>query len=306
VGVGEAVLAPTALSMLGDSVAASRLGFASGVFYAGIPVGFAASFALAGWISPWLGWRACFLVLGILGLLALPLVLRMEDPARRGAVAVAPPPLAVQARALARALRERPAILAVSLAGGAFAFASAASQHTITWLVDERGLPYVRAAFLSAAVLAPAGILGNVLLGTLTDRWRAPRPGGRLRVLALLALPGLGGALAFYLLPTNSALFVPAWFLGQMFLMGWFGALAASLDELAPPGLRASVLGFGLLTLNLVGVALGPWVTGLIGDRASLGTGLLLSLAVGAAGTVILAATDRALARAAERPGAGA
>ena len=39
----------------------------------------------------------------------------------------------------------------------------------------------------------------------------------------------------------------------------------AALDELAPPGQRATVLGFGLLTTNLLGVATGPWVVGIVG-----------------------------------------
>jgi MFS family permease len=64
VGIGEATLPASAVSMLGDRVPPRRAGFANGIFYAGIPVGFALSFGLAGWIGPWLGWRACFLPLG--------------------------------------------------------------------------------------------------------------------------------------------------------------------------------------------------------------------------------------------------
>ncbi|HSD27183.1 MAG TPA: MFS transporter, partial [Vicinamibacteria bacterium] len=67
VGVGEATLPPTALSMVGDRVPPARVGLANGVFYAGIPVGFALSFVLAGWVGPRLGWRACFLLLGAAG-----------------------------------------------------------------------------------------------------------------------------------------------------------------------------------------------------------------------------------------------
>lgn len=303
VGLGEAVLAPTALSMLGDRFPPARFGLASGVFYAGIPLGFGLSFALAGWIGPWLGWRACFVVLGLGGLLSLPAVLRLADPPRRGPARQAPPLPGEQARLLLLALARRPAILLVSLAAAALAFSSSSSQHAITWLVEEHRLPYARAAFLSALVVGPAGILGNLALGAATDRWRKPHAGGRLLTLARLGFPGLGCAAAFYLLPTTSPLFGPAWFLGQMFLLGWFGALIASLDELAPPGLSGSVLGFGLLTTNLLGVALGPWLTGLVGDRAGLGLGLLLSLAVGALGLGLLVDAARLLERGAAPDG---
>jgi MFS transporter, Spinster family, sphingosine-1-phosphate transporter len=297
IGIGESVLVPASVSMLGDRFPRERFGLASGVLYAGVPVGFALSFALAGFIGPWLGWRACFLVLGGLGLVAVPAVLRLPEPPRETRLTIGGGAMTSgeHARALAHAILERPAIVLVSLAGAAFGFASGASQHTITWLVLERGLPYARAAFLSAAVLAPAGLAGSLAIGTLTDRFRRAHLGGRLPTLAILALVGLGAAAAFYLLPASAALFLPAWFLAQAFLMGWFGALVATLDELAPPALRASVVGFGLLVTNLIGVALGPWVTGLVGDRLGLGHGLLLSVAAGVLGVLLLIAADRKL-----------
>ncbi|HEX9187367.1 MAG TPA: MFS transporter, partial [Vicinamibacteria bacterium] len=116
VGVGEATLPAAALSMLGDRVSPRRVGFASGVFYAGIPLGFALSFALAGWIGPWLGWRACFFLLGLLGLAAVALVHRMVDPPRRGATVDGEAPrLAGTARAFLGAFVARPALLLLVL-----------------------------------------------------------------------------------------------------------------------------------------------------------------------------------------------
>jgi len=45
VGVGEATLTPAALSMLGDAFPARRLGLATGIYYAGLPIGTALSLA---------------------------------------------------------------------------------------------------------------------------------------------------------------------------------------------------------------------------------------------------------------------
>ena len=61
------------------------------------------------------------------------------------------------------------------------------------------------------------------------------------------------------------------------------------MDEAAPPGLRATVLGFTLLVTNLLGVATGPYVTGLIGDRAGLTAGLSWSLVPAALGVALVA-----------------
>jgi len=289
VGIGEATLPPSALSMVGDRVPPARIGLANGVFYAGIPTGFALSFALAGWVGPWLGWRACFFVLGAAGLVAVALVWRMADPPRRGVPAPAAAGPAESFRAILRAIRERPALFGLIAGGTLLVFASSSSQHAITWLVQERGFPYSRAAFLSAVVIACAGLAGNLGIGGLTDRAQKRHPAGRLLAFTALGALGLVAAALFYRLPPGSAAFFPCWLLAQAWLLGWFGPLMAAIDAMAPAGRRATVVGFALLTTNLLGVATGPYVTGLVGDRASLTAGLSWSLVPGALGLGVVA-----------------
>jgi hypothetical protein len=69
-------------------------------------------------------------------------------------------------------------ILALSAAGVLLVYASASSQHAITWLVQERGFPYARAALLSAVVIGTAGLAGNVGIGLATDRAHRSTPRG--------------------------------------------------------------------------------------------------------------------------------
>jgi predicted MFS family arabinose efflux permease len=285
VGVGEATLPPTALSMLGDRVPPARIGLANGVFYAGIPVGFALSFVLAGWVGPWLGWRACFFLLGVAGLVAVTLIWRMADPPRRGAGSR---PASAGLAAAARAVVERPALAGLIAAGTLVVFASASSQHAITWLVQERGFPYARAAFLSAVVIGVAGLAGNVGIGFLTDRAQRRRPGGRLVAFSAIGVVGLAAAVLFYRLPPGSAFFFPCWLLSQAWMLGWFGPLVAAIDDAAPAGMRATVVGVALLGVNLLGVGTGPYVTGLIGDHASLTAGLTWSLVPAALGVALV------------------
>jgi MFS family permease len=303
VGVGEATLSPSALAMLADTFPAARLGLANGVFYAGIPLGFACSFALAAWLAPWLGWRACFLVLGVADLAAVALVWRMADPPRRipGATGDAPEAKGGLVSRLRRALADEPALVLVVLGAAALAYASASSQHGITWLVQERGFAYARAAWLSALVTATAGLAGNLAIGALTDRARLSGPASRLRALVSVGCFSLVVSAAFYLLPPTSPLFYACWLVTQAWMLGWYGPAFAAVQELAGPESRATVIGFALLTVNLLGVATGPWITGLIGDRASLTRGLVASLGVGAFGLLLLAVASARLDRA--RPG---
>ncbi len=285
VGVGEAALPVTALAMIGDRVSGRHLGLATGMFYAGVPIGFALSFALSGVIGPWLGWRACFLALGVLGLLGTLLVRRLEDPPRRGAA----PATGTGGPSVWSAIGERPMLLVLSAAGALLVYASASSQHAITWLVAERGFDYSRAALVSAGVILAAGLAGNLAIGAITDRARQAHPAGRLLALAGVSVIGLLASAGFYTASPLSWRFFACWIVAYGFLLGWYGSLVAAVDERAPEGRRAAVLGFVLLVINLLGVATGPYVTGLIGDRSSLTEGLLWSLAPAALGATLLA-----------------
>jgi MFS family permease len=285
VGLGEASVPPSALSMLGDRVPPARIGVANGIFYAGVPVGFALSFALAAAVAPRLGWRACFLLLGAAGLVGVFAVWRMADPPRRG---VGPGLASGGLAAAARAVAARPALLGLVAAGTLVVFASASSQHAITWLVHERGFDYPTAALLSAIVTGVAGLAGSLGIGVLTDRAETRRPGGRLLALAGLGAAGLAAAAVFYHLPPSSVLFLPCWGVAQAWMLGWFGPFMAAIDEAAPAGRRATVVAFAVLVVNVLGVASGPYVTGLVGDRAGLTAGLSWSLVPAAAGLGIL------------------
>jgi MFS family permease len=305
VGVGEATLSPSALAMLGDTFPPVRLGLASGVFYAGIPIGSACSFALAGWLAPWLGWRACFAVLGSAGLLAAVFAWRMVDPPRRSWGSSNEPGRAEAGAGsrLVRALREQPALGLVILGSAALGYTSASSQLSLTWLVQERGFGYARAAWLSAAMTAVTGLVGSLVIGALSDRARRGGPAGRLHALAAMGAVSLLLTAGFYTAPAGSPAFFACWVGAQTWLLGWFGPVFAAIQDLARAEARATVVAFGLLVLNLLGVATGPWITGLIGDRASLTRGLLVSVAVGAVGLLLVAAAARCARAPAPPPG---
>jgi len=83
IGVGESVLTPASMSMLADRFPAARMGFASGFYYMGVPIGVGASLLVGGYLEPLVGWRGCFYLLGALGVVFAGVMLCVKETPRR-------------------------------------------------------------------------------------------------------------------------------------------------------------------------------------------------------------------------------
>ncbi len=312
VGVGEATLTPSALSMLGDAFPRRRLGLATGIYYTGVPLGMACSLIVGSVVAPRFGWRACFFLLGGLGLLAVLALRFFREPERRAATPLSPAPAAPEAAAgraprppaslpsirellrdVGRALAERRELLFVLLGGALLCYGSGSAMLALTWLVEERGYPYARAALLAGSMAVGAGILGN-LAGGLFGDWCARRfPNGRLWSLAAMTAFCTPIALLFYSIAPGTPLFFACWFVTSAGTSAWFGPLFATIQELSPSHTRSTMIAFGMLVINLLGVGPGPLVTGMIGDAYGLTRGLLSSQAVVALAIVAFAVAAR-------------
>jgi MFS family permease len=295
VGAGEATLTPAALSMLGEVFPARRRALAAGLYYAGVPVGGGLSLLVASYMAPRFGWRSCFFALGVVGLAFVVVVLRLRDPRRdpraraaAGGAGPQPPPLSLRdiAATMAGAVRRSPALAWAAAGGVLLTYAAASAGHLVTWLVHERGFAFAEAAAWSGVLYATGGVAGNFLGGWFADWCEARWRDGRLLGLALLSVAFAPAGVAFLLLPPGSAAFYVAWFLTSAGANVFYGPIFAVAQDLAPPEVRATAVAFMLFALNIFGVGLGPFVTGAIGDRLSLTTGLLHSVVVGACAVV--------------------
>jgi MFS family permease len=270
---------------------------ASGVYYAGIPLGTAVSLIASGYIAPRWGWRACFYVLGVIGIVAAALLLLVREPARRGAVgAGAQPTLRQLVADVVVALKARRELVLVLLGGSLLTYGAGAALLTVTWLVKERGFDYGRAAFTAGVIAVFAGFLGNLAGGSFGDWCDRRRPNGHLWSLAVISVIFAVAAALFYALPVGTVPFYAFWFLTAACTSGWFGPLFAAIQELSPAHTRSTAVAFALLVLNLLGVGPGPLLTGKIGDVRGLTLGLLTSALVVALAVVPfgLAARGRA------------
>jgi MFS family permease len=300
IGVGEAALVPAALSLLADRFPPARLGLACGIFWAGLPIGRALAYLMAGTLAPELGWRTCFHLLGALGVPFAAAMLLVPDPPRRAARSSG----LAEVGGLFGAV---PSLRWIVAGNALAAFAGSASQLEVAWLAAERGFSPERAALAGGVVVTIASVVGNPLVGALGDRWERARAGGRLRCLAFVMAAVMPLAAGFYLLPPGSALFYVCWFAAQLALASWPGTSSAAIQDLAPPRIRALTVATAMALINLVGIGPGAWAAGAIGDARSLTSGLLTATLLGLLAVVpyVLASRRYPAARGPDEPDSG-
>lgn len=270
IGVGEAALTPTAMSLLSERVPRERLGLAAGIYYAGVPLGAGLSLVLAGVLGPTVGWRNAFLLLGLAGVLVAPLLLLIPEDRRR---AEGGPPLR---KVLAQVLGEATAALTGSkalrltiLGGIGLHLLIGAGAFEQLWLVQERGFERGPIALLSGMAAIGMGLLGNLAGGFLGDHWRQRTGQSRAAFLFWLMLLMAPVGIAYRLADPAQPIFWVGLSLGFFQLGAFYGPMFATLQELCAPRVRASVTAFSILVLNFAGVAGGATLCGLAVDALS-------------------------------------
>lgn len=271
IGVGESILTPASMSLLADRFPAHRLGFASGFYYMGVPIGVGVSLLIVGYLGPLIGWRACFYTLGGIGLgLALVMLLIRDDKRALGAKQTAEseqhPSFINQLQVLWGALKASPA-LGMTIAGGvAFHFILGAATFDQLWYVQERGFDKAEIAQITGWIGIIAGIAGNLFGGLggdyLLKKTGIGRPMFLFGVMLLLAPINI----AYRLVSPENPVFWIGVFAGFFQLGCFYGPTFSTVQELVPARIRATVVAFYILLLNMVGVAIGVSLAGVYID----------------------------------------
>jgi MFS family permease len=271
IGVGEAVLTPSAMSMLADRLPPQRHALAAAVYYLGIPIGIGSSFIFSGLMGPVLGWRGTFMALGVAGVGASALVLLLRDPPRGGGVALGPEAQRIgsfrdSALGLWRVLRTNP-VFALTLAGAAAAiFVQGASVLDIVWWVQERGYTESRAQQLTGVLFLGGGIVGALLGGLGADAAYRRSKGGRLKFLAICYVLVIPVGIGYRFSAPDSLLFYACAFVGSASFMMPYGTTFSTVQEVVPVNLRGAAVALLVLFNTLVGHALGAALAGHLAD----------------------------------------
>jgi MFS family permease len=302
VGVGEAALNPSALSMISDYFPRESRGRAISVYNMGVSLGAGVAYIVGAWVVglvnsappvelPVVGelfaWQTVFILVGLPGLLIAALMITVREPTRKGKLTVTDDSgretEQISIRETLRYIGARwrtygshmLGMSVVTIIGyGLFLWVPTLFIRTWQWQVTDIGFAY-------GVVNLICGPLGVVIAGTLADRAYA-----RGRKDSLMRT-----CLGFMLLFVPASALAPLMPSGEIALLVLIpsaigGAAvtatgAAALMMYTPNQLRAQVTALYYFVINVLGLTLGPTAVALVtdygfGDDAALRYSLAL------------------------------
>jgi MFS family permease len=310
VGVGEATLTPSALSLIADLFPRTQRARATALYMAGVPLGTGIAYVVGGKVTGALraagtldlpllgavaGWQAAFLAVGLPGLVVALAVLAIREPARHAAERQDAPttPLSLIAalgfiarrwRAYAPVALGMCAVTTSTYAGG---WNAALFERVWQWRIEQTGL-WIGLNYL---VFGPLGANAGGAAGDALTRRGAPD--GVYRACFIGVGIVVVGATLFPLAPSP----VAAVALNAVAVFGTAfasGMGSASIVTLAPGPLRAQAAAIYFAIINLLGLMLGPSLVGWLADHVYTAAGgvgpamATVSLLIGVPGLLIL------------------
>jgi MFS family permease len=272
VGVGEAALSPAAYSLITDYFPPARLATAISVYAMGIYIGSGLSFLLGGiavryattqemWTLPIVGvmrpWQLIFFIVGLPGLLLVPLLFTIREPgtsrARAGAAAVP------MRQVFAYIGKNRRVFLLHNIGFGLLALSSYASAAWIPefyrrhfhWDAGTTGIVY-------GSIVAVFGCLGIAGAGRIADHLRSRgRANANLLVGAVAGVVLVPLSCLLYLAP--SAAWATIWLIpAAAFTAAPFGIAPAAIQQMMPASMRGQASAVYLFSVNIIGLGVGP------------------------------------------------
>lgn len=274
VGVGEAAYGSVGIALV-LSVFAPRVHAAlAGAFMAGGSFGSVIGVAIGGFIAVQFSWRWSFAAMAVFGLLLVAVfrVVVTEARLKRYAVEDATPGAALEAdgfRAPVSSLFTNPTVLFVYLGGGLQMFTAAV---LLAWMPSFFNRYYGLApdkAGVAASVFVLLVGTGMIVCGMITDRVSRNDPAAKWTSAIAYCLISLVFLTAGFSIGTGTAQLVLLG-IGAFFSAGCSGPSAAMVANLTHTSIRASAMGTLTVANNLLGLALGPFVVGILADHLGL------------------------------------
>jgi predicted MFS family arabinose efflux permease len=273
IGVGEAAYGSVGLAVVLMVFAPTKRASLTGAFMAGGSFGSVLGVFLGGILAVHLGWRWSFAVMAILGLVFVALYAALVNDRKLARNQhpdnISAEPVVTKRRAKLRTLVSTPSVICAYIGSGLQLFIVGA---LFAWLPSYLNRAYhlrPDKAGIGAAVFMVVMGVGMILCGMVTDRLTARLPIRKWTTALIYA------SLSLVLLPLGFAQAPGALQLvlvgaGAFFAAGTTGPAGAMVANLTPASIRSTAFGTLTLANNVLGLAAGPLVVGLLADRLGL------------------------------------
>ncbi|WP_462402394.1 MFS transporter [Pseudomonas sp. Marseille-QA0332] len=281
VAIGEAVLTPAAMSLIGDMYLRKERALPTSLYMATGNIMATGAFLIGGAVYQYAGtqqlmpameaWRFTLFAVSLPGFLMVVLfALSVREPAR---VTSQPTEQKTTVDALLPFLVGNKAMfIPFFLATGMI---SSLTLGIISWaptlLIRLHELTASHASYVFGSVGLPTSVFGTLCLPWLAGKLqKAGRPDGIILILMLsVAIPV--PAIIAGLLSGQYWLLVTAFAICMMFLPSISVMTCLGMQMISPSRLRARTVAVNLLVINLFGYTVGPFLSGLLADRVFSG-----------------------------------
>jgi MFS family permease len=296
VGLGEAAYGAAGGALLAHVFPAKQRAAVLGAFISAGLFGSVLGVIIGGAVAAQSGWRIAFYAVGAPGLLLAiiyPFVVRDYKT-----VALAPEGKGEAATArsgIGQIARE-----VFASRSGNFTYVASGLQMAIpailiawlpTYLGRYQGMDVKKAALMAGVAVLVSGV-GMIFGGGLADRLSAKYPRRRALVPAAYSVLSALILILAFALPLGP-LGLGLIFVGALFAAAHGGCSAAIVCDVTHPGVRATVTAVIALANNLIGLAPGPFIVGILSDVFDLKLALTLAPVVALAAAVFFILASR-------------
>jgi len=263
VGIGGAACLPPSHSLIADYFPVKERASALAIFGLAIPIGSLIAAIGGGWLAKVYGWRAAFIIFGVLGILAgLIVKITVKEPPRATKVKFDNPLTAF------KELVAKPAFVHLTIGSGVLGlFTYSENQFLVSFMVRNFAIGIDVAALYFGLAIMPAIGAGIFIGGFLADRLSV----NDARALTWVPLAGILVSAPLFLLGFSQTRLIPMVSIiavASLFCFLFISPTFAAVQSIAGPTRRASATALFLTISTLIGYGLGPPIVGWIADRA--------------------------------------
>ena len=267
VGIGEAGCSPPAHSMIADYFPPEKRSTAMGFYTLGISAGIMLAYLAGGWVAQNIGWREAFFVVGVPGLLLAAIVRFTVQEPQRGASesreSKAEQPKLIE---VVRFLLGRRSFIHMAIAAGLTSFVGyAVISFMPSFMVRSFNMEIAALGRWLGLILGISGGAGFFLGGYIADHLgRGSHRKALNFVAAMMAISAVLSALTLTAETSKSALLL--FILPAATMNVYLAPVLSQAQSLVALRMRATTSALVLLIINVIGLAMGPLITGALSD----------------------------------------